>query len=313
MEKIQQATKIKKPTRPLADVNVLPAKNGTREIVVHFMPDPDQVFEEGDTRAFLALDGSVSLKKMYGYGGLFGGDPNYVQGVARKIGQTITLLSRSGKASAVYWAVNTPGDEIEAIGELDEDEWGQVTISGPTKKWGRGTKLLPAIKYGYETVHEQSKGSVTGTFGVIITDGIIEDERACFDYCRAIGKELDGRTPEPFKLVLIGIGAEVDQGQLTRLDNMFEGTGIKYDLWGSGLVQSMQTEDDILAVLFGELMTEETLVAESGRVELDSGQVVKAFQDGLPGMFRFNLPENETGFIVRAKGREIRQDISEVM
>ena len=312
----QQNTKIARPTHPLADVNVLPVGDGSHEIVVHFMPDPDQIFGEGETCAFLALDASVSMKKMYGFGGPFGGDPNYVQGVARKIGQIITSLARSGKASAVYWAVNTPGDEIEDIGEFKEEDWAKASITGPKKKkWGRGTKLLPAIKYGYETVHQKSRGSVIGTFGVVITDGIIEDEKDCIDYCLEIGKALDGKKPEPFKLVLIGIGSEVDEGQLIRLDNMFEEPGINfdYDLWGSGLVPSMQTEDDILAVLFGELMTEDTIVTSTGHVEDGEGRQLKKWPDGMPGAFRFKLPKGQTKFVVRTPEKDIEQDISEVL
>src|SRR5438034_81628 len=64
--------KISRPTRPLADVNVLPRRDGSHEIVVCFMPDPDLLFGgEANARAFLALDASASLKKLYGFGGPF--------------------------------------------------------------------------------------------------------------------------------------------------------------------------------------------------------------------------------------------------
>ena len=301
-------TKIARPTRPLADVNVLTHNDGSHEIVVCFMPDPDLIFGEGDTRAFLALDGSLSLKKMYGFGGPFGGDPNYVLGVARKIGTILTSITFSGEASAIYWAVSPDGSQTESIGTFDENGWENADISGPKKqKWGRGTKLLPAIRYGYETV---AKGA-TGTIGVIITDGIIQDEKACIDYCLSIGKTLVGTKPEPFKLVLIGIGEEVDEGQLERLDDMFEGTGINYDLWSSGMVASMQNEDDILGVLFGELTSD--LVASTGWVEAGSGKMLAEWSDGLPGKFRFILPKGETEFTIRTPAQDITQDISEVL
>jgi len=301
--------KISRPNRPLADVNVLPQKDKFHEIVVCFMPDPDLIFGEGDTRAFLALDASLSLKKMYGFGGPFGGDPNYVQGVARKLGNILTSITRSGTAFGTYWAVSPDGSKMEKIGEFDEAGWTNASITGPKKeKWGRGTKLLPVIRYGFERI---AKGAI-GTLGVIITDGIIEDEQDCIQYCLNIGKSMAGKQPEPFKFVMIGIGEEVDEGQLERFDDMFEGTGIEYDLWSSGLVASMQDEADILGVLFGELMSEDTIVAPTGRVFDSSGRLAE-WPDGMPGKFRFILPKGETEFVIRIPNQEISQDVSEAI
>ena len=302
--------KISRPNRPLADVNVLPQKDKSHEIVVCFKPDPDLIFGEGDTRAFLALDASLSLKKMYGFGGPFGGDPNYVQGVARKIGNILTSITRSGTAFGTYWAVSPDGSKMEEIGEFDEASWTNASIAGPKKeKWGRGTKLLPVIRYGFERI---AKGAI-GTLGVIITDGIIEDEQDCIQYCLKIGKSMAGKQPEPFKLVLIGIGEEVDEGQLERFDDMFEGSGIEYDLWSSGLVASMQDEDDILGVIFGELMSEDNIIAPTGRVFDSSGRQLAEWPDGMPGKFRFTLPKGETEFVIRIPNQEVSQDISEVI
>ena len=114
--------KIDKPVQPLADVNVIKQKNGSHEIVVCFIPDPDLLIPEGNSRAILALDASLSIKGMYGGGGVFGSDvaPNYVQAVARKIGAILCGVCRSGKSSATYWAVSPDGGKIEGIGEFDE-------------------------------------------------------------------------------------------------------------------------------------------------------------------------------------------------
>jgi hypothetical protein len=43
--------KIARPQRPLADVNGLPQKDGSREVVVCFMPDIDILVGEGESRA----------------------------------------------------------------------------------------------------------------------------------------------------------------------------------------------------------------------------------------------------------------------
>src|SRR5438105_10977361 len=127
--------KISRPTRPLADVNVLPRRDGSHEIVVCFMPDPDLLFGgEANARAFLALDASASLKKMYGFGGPFGGDPNYMQAVARKLGGILASATRSGKVFLTYWAVSPDGSKLEAIGELDEATLFKFPLSGPRKE-----------------------------------------------------------------------------------------------------------------------------------------------------------------------------------
>ena len=302
--------KITRPTRPLADVNVIPNPDGSHEVVVCFMPDPDMIVGEGTSSAYLALDASTSLKKMYGFGGPFGGDPNYVQGVARKLGSILTSVTKSGRISAIYWAVSPDGGKIEEIGEFDEEGISKAIIAGPKKeKWGKGTKILPAIKYGVEKLASQSDW----TMGIILTDGIIEDEQDSLNYCLQVGKEILAGNLKPLKLVLIGIGEEVDEDQLERFDDMFEGSGIDYDLWSHGMVASMQDEADILAVLYGELITEDTMVAPRGHVEDSTGRQLITWTDGVPGKFRFNLPKGESKFILRTSVQDIEQDVSEAI
>lgn len=304
-------SKITRPTRPLADVNVRTHRDGSHEVVVCFMPDPDLLFGgEANSRAFLALDASASLKKMYGYGGPFGGDPNYMQAVARKLGATLAAVTRSGKVFATYWAVSPDGGKVEPLGEIDEETWQRVAITGPRKeKWGKGTKLLPALQLCAEKValgHDW-------TIAVFVTDGIIEDEDACKRYCLQLGREIELGRRNPIKGTLIGIGEEVDRAQLQRFDDLFDGTGIDCNLWSHGLVASMQDESDILAVLYGELMTEETIVAPRGWVEDARGMTLRFWSDGLPGRFRFDLPRGQTSFVLRTPYQSISQDISEAL
>lgn len=302
--------KISKPNYPLADVNVLPRKDGASDVVVCFMPDPIALVGEGNSKAFLALDASASLKAMYGGATIFDTTPNYVQNVARKLGEILTSITKSGKVSALYWAVSPDGSKTETIGDLDEATWAKAIISGPKhEKWGRGTKLLPAIRYGVEHVAQDADW----TMGVIVTDGIIEDEADCLAYCLKVGKTMANSQRKPIKLVLIGIGQDVDEAQLERFDDMFEGSGIDYDLWSHGMVASMQEESDILAVLYGELMSEEMMVAPSGSVEDGSGKVLASWTDGLPGKFRVVLPKGQTRIIIRTANASIMQDLSEAL
>lgn len=302
--------KIAHPTHPLADVNVLLKPDGAYEIVVCFMPDPVLIVGEGNSNALLALDASASLRSEYGYGGAFGGTPNFVEMVARKMGALLTEITKSGKARGIYWAVSHDGSQLENIGEFDQAGWEQVTISGPRKQvWGKGTKLLPALRYCVEKVAHHSDW----TIGVFITDGIIEDEVACLDYCMKIGQEIGAGKRTTLKLVLIGVGKQIDQGQLERFDNMFENSPIHIDLWSTGIAHSMRDEMDILNVLYGELMDTETIVAPSGEVRDSSGNILKSWADGLPGKFRFLLPPGATQFIITVGEHQIIQDITEAV
>ena len=302
--------KISHPTRPLADVNVLSQPNGAHEIVVCFMPDPIMIVGEGNSKALLALDASASLRSEYGFGGAFGGTPNFVEMVARKIGALLTEVTKTGTASALYWAVSHDGSQLEAIGEFDQAGWEQVIISGPKKQvWGKGTKLLPAIRYCVEKMAQNTNW----TMGVFITDGIIEDEDSCINYCLKIGKEIAAGKRNTLKLVLIGVGKQIDKKQLERFDDMFENTDIDVDLWSTGIAYSMRDETDILNVLYGELMDEETIVAPPGYVKGSTGNVLESWADGLPGKFRFILPPGETQFVITAGEHQIVQDISEVL
>ena len=92
---------------------------------------------------------------------------------------------------------------------------------------------------------------------------------------------------------------------------MFEDTPLKgrVDLFASGVAADMRDEDDIVGVLFGELMTEEVMLAATGRV-LSGGREVKSYPDGLPGKIRFQLPDGATEFTVETPNGSVTQDVS---
>lgn len=312
--------RIARPTKPLADVNCLPQQDGSHEVVACFLPDPYMLVGEGNSSACLAIDASASMKAMFGSSPVpFNKPPNYVEAVARKIGSILCGITKTGKVAGIYWATSPDGGKTEVIGELDESGWNSASIAGPRRPqdWGRGTKLLPPVKHIVETVDKNSDW----TMGVVITDGIIEDEKDVVDYCMKLGRGLDSlatagkRKKNSFKLVLIGIGEEVDEDQFERLNDMFEDSPLegKIDLWACGMVASMQEESDILAVLFGELMSEELIVAPSGTVVDGSGLELRKWPDGVPGKFRFILPKGQSSFTVRIQGEEITQDCSELI
>lgn len=313
--------KIQRPNKPLADVNVLssdknaePRKDSDNEVVVCFLADKEAIWgkAEADARAVLALDASVSIRSEYGLGGPWGGDPNYVELVSRKIGEILCDVTKEGKTSMLYWALDHQGDKLEQIGEFSSEGCKTVKLGGPKKeKWGKDTKILPPIK----NIVESHFDNAEATMGVIVTDGIIADEAEAMAYCMELGKRLvtEGKT-EMFKLVLIGVGAEVDKDQLERFDNMFEDTDLEddVDIWSHGVAANMEDESDILSVLFGEMMSEDTIIADSGKILDGSGNELKSFPDGMPGKFRFILPKGETSFTVHTPKGDVTQDVSEV-
>lgn len=304
--------RVARPNRPLADVNLLPQKDGSHEVVVCFLPDVESLVGEGDSRAVLALDASRSIKDQFGVGGIFDAKPNYVQGVARKLGEILAGVTRTGKVSMLYWAMGPGGGETEVVGEFDAPTCLKTNIVGPKKKngWGTGTRMLPAVKYIVEDV---GKGSDL-TLGVIITDGIIEDEADCMTYCMKLGESIVQGKHKQVKLVLIGVGAQINEEQLQKFNDMFETTPLKgkIDLWASGVAADMRDESDIIGVLFGELINEETIIADSGRV-VSSGLELKNFSDGLPGKFRFILPKGHTEFTVETPSGSVTQDVADAL
>ena len=303
--------KIKSPTKPLADVNVLPQPDGQNKIVVCVMPDPNDLAGEQESRAAIGIDASLSIKEWFGTPGPFGSGTNYMEPVARKLGQMLCGVTRDGRCKLFYWALGM-GDEIEEIGPFDAESVAAAEICGPKDHtWGKGTKILPAVK----NIVEGTEQGVSWVMGVIVTDGVVEDEAECMEYCKGLGQWLKDNTHVTIKLVLIGLGKEVDAGQLERFDDMFENTELEgtIDLWSHGLVSDIKDEDDIVGILFGELMSEETIVAPSGKVLDADGSVVAQFSDGLPGKFTFMLPAGCSSFTLQAGGSEVVQDLASAL
>lgn len=300
--------KIKSPTKPLADVNVLPQVDGQNKIVVCVMPDPSELAGEQESRAAIGIDASLSIKEWFGTKGPFGGGTNYIEPVAHKLGEMLCGVTRDGQCKLFYWALGM-GEEIEEIGTFNAEAVAAAEISGPKDHtWGKGTRILPAVK----NIVEGAGEGVSWVMGVIVTDGVVEDEAEAMEYCLSLGQWLKDNSHVTIKLVLIGLGGDVDADQLERFDDMFENTELEgvIDLWSHGLVADIKDEEDIVGILFGELMSEETIVAPSGKVLDADGNLVKQFSDGLPGKFTFMLPTGCSSFTLQVGSTEVVQDIS---
>ncbi|MEK0191223.1 MAG: VWA domain-containing protein [Oscillatoriales cyanobacterium] len=306
---------------PFGEVNVYKQNNGEIKIVTTILTVPDI---EG-ARMGLALDGSASMKKMYGIsgvvGGVFGnaaGAPNVVEPVTRTMVNYLANFSSNGKVDLIYWACSPDGSQVEAVGEFSDRDIQNVAIIGPKRlAWGRGTKLLPPLKYfiekfkGAEALGVKKPAAIC----VFVTDGIIEDLVDVKQYCFQYAQEITQKQKPFMKLLLIGIGDEVDEGQMEDLDNMFEDSGIKdsfgqdIDLWDHQLASDMNKLEQV----FKELVSEDMIVIGSGRILNQSGKVCKEYADGVPALLRFTLPNSSTSFTLEFPGGSVTQDISEAV
>ena len=302
------------PVEPFGEVNVFKKDKGL-EIVATILMEPDI---EG-ARCGLALDASASMKKMYGanlpVGGLFGkaaGAVNVVEPVARTMAAYLARFSSTSAVSLVYWACNPDGSGVEPIGEVNEAQAKALVVKGPRQlPWGRGTKLLPPVRYFVEQVFVQTPWAIA----VFVTDGIIEDLDAVKRYCLQFARQIAAGQRQFVKLVLIGVGEEVDEKQMEELDDMFEGTNLKdpkgndIDLCDHKLASEMRQVEEI----FAEVVSEDVIVAGHGRILDSQGRVIKDYPSGLPALLRFVLPAAARSFTLVVPQFQVTQDLSEAL
>jgi len=299
---------------PFGEVNVHKQADGSIDVVCTILMVPEI---EG-ARTGLALDASLSMKKMYGIspivGTIFGGGsntlPNLVEPVARTMAGYLSQFSSSGHCEVIYWACNPDGSGVEPIASVSESDSKSLRIAGPKKlSWGKGTKLLPPVKYFVDSAFKDSPWAIC----VFVTDGVIEDLADVKKYCLEFAKQIASGKRSFIKLVLIGVGEEVDEGQMEELDDMFEGSGIKdpkgneIDLWDHKLAGEMKKIEEI----FAEVVSEDTIVATKATIKDQTGKIAKEFADGLPAILRFKLPKGSTFFTLDFPGGSVVQDLTE--
>lgn len=297
---------ISQPKAPFGEVNVHSKPNGELEVVATILMTPDI---EG-ARTGLALDASASMKSWYGCGAnpLFGGPPNLVEPVARTMTGYLANFSSTGMCDVVYWAVKPDGTGTEDIGAYDGVAAKSVSFVGPRNApWGRGTKLLPPVQLFAERFKD-----APWAICVFVTDGVIEDLEAVKTFCFDFGKKVASGQASMIKMVLLGVGSDVDEGQMEELDDMFEGSGIVdstgdlVDLWDHTLVSEMKSLEEV----FKEVVSKDTIIAASGRVITDQGFTAVDFADGLPAMMRFSVPAGTRSFTLEFPGGSVTQELS---
>jgi len=140
---------------------------------------------------------------------------------------------------------------------------------------------------------------------VFITDGSIDDIEAVKEYTKQLAVDIDVGRRFPVKLVLVGMGEEVDEAQLLELDDLETGTDL--DLWDHKLAAEMRH----LAEIFAEVVDENVRVADSGVIRDSQGNLIKNFSDvGLPAYLEFTMPSGSTFFTLEVAGQSVTQPLT---
>jgi hypothetical protein len=289
---------------PFTKVNYEDKADGSARIVQAFIPLEKPI--EG-AKMGIAIDGSGSMEKLFGRPpkGIIPGTPNHVQPVARLMSAYLAKKAADGCVTAIYWATGPGGQDIQVLGDLTVAEAEKHDFL-PPNHYGTGTQLLPALQYFTDGKQRADLYSAIWGMYVFITDGAIQDMDAVKKYCTQLATDIDAGRRSDLKLVIIGLGDEVEEEQLEELDDLETGTEV--DLWDGKLATEMQD----LSELFTEVVDEGTvIVPNDGIIKDASGNVVADYRDtGLPALLRFVLPAGSKSFTLEFGGNVITQPLS---
>jgi hypothetical protein len=300
-------SQLKNVVDPFGEVNVYPASAGKVRVVATILMQPHK---EG-AQTGIALDGSGSMRKLYGLEGggrvlspIFGGakkPQNEITPVAQKL---CTYLARNidadGGTTCIYWAVGPGGSEIEVVGDLTGDQ-AERHVFGPPKDFGTGTQLLPAVRYFVDRFKSAPWG-----FYVFITDGELHDLDDVIAYSKRLAQEVAAGRRNPIKFVLIGIGNEVNEHQMEELDDLDTGTDV--DLWDHKLAAEMRMLEEI----FAEVVDKNARVADHGKILDAQGRIIKDYEGkGLPAYLEFEAPAGSNYFTLEVNGQRIHQALAD--
>jgi len=224
---------------------------------------------------------------------------NIVEPWARKfIAYLASELDVDGGATVTYWACGD-GSGHEALGDFTADQCQTLKLNGPVKeKFGNGTKLLPAMKYFIERFKDAERGMY-----VFITDGRLDDLEEVKQYTTQLAQEIDAKTRNFVKLVLIGIGDDIDEAQMTELDDL--DTGVDVDIWDHKIAVELRALSEIIVELVGE----NRIVAPTATIYDANGAEVKRFTDGLPAQGGFSMSADSEFFELEVAQQRIKQTV----
>lgn len=224
---------------------------------------------------------------------------NIVEPAAREfISYLAGNLDADGGTTVIYWAC-ADGSAFEVAGDFTSDQCKTMTVKGPEKiGFGSGTKLTPAVKYFVDRFADASRGMY-----VFLTDGRVDDLAQVKAYTTQLAKQIEAGKRNEVKCVLVGVGDSVDETQMEELDDLDTGTSV--DIWDHKIHKDMRG----LVEIFAEVVSENTIVAPTGRIFDQNGNVVKQFTDGMPAKASFLLPLTSKFFELEVGDKRIRQII----
>ena len=232
--------------------------------------------------------------------GYFVWSKNQIEPLARRMTSYLaSKLDSDGGTTVIYWACGD-GGQIEEVGDLTVDDCETASFIGPVKvSFGNSTKLTPAMRYFVERFADAPMGMY-----IFITDGELHDLQDVKQYTVRLCKEIAAGKHNPVKCVLIGIGTEINESQMEELDDLESGTDV--DIWDHKIAREMRS----LVEIFAEIVSENQIVASSGRIYDSNGKVLRDFKDGLPSKVKFILPAGMNSFTLEVPDQpSIQQSI----
>ncbi len=289
---------------PFGKVNYWDAPDGTgRAVLAYFVKDlKGEHWQTG-----LALDGSGSMQDLFGIPPLTIFHPkavNQVRPVARGLSSYLAKKAGNGKVATLFWATGPDGKEIQNIGDLSVAEAETCEFNAP-ENYGTGTRLLPALKYFTDGVARKDLYDAEFGMYVFVTDGQMADLPEVIEYSIKVCRDIEAGRRHDLKLVIIGLGKDVDQNQLAALDNLVSGTSI--DLWDVKFARDLKA----LHSLFDEVGDDDTLFSDNGLIRDALNNLVVDYRDqGMPVKISFSLPPGATqGFILEINGQSVFQPL----
>jgi len=225
--------------------------------------------------------------------------PNIVQPASREfISYLAGNLDADGGTTVIYWACGN-GSAYEVLGDFTAEQCKELNVVGPQQQtFGGGTRLTPAVKYFVDRFQEAARGMY-----VFLTDGKLDDLKEVKEYTTLLCNEIALGTRNPVKCVLIGVGDQIDEGQMEELDDLDTGTDV--DIWDHKIHKDMRG----IVEIFAEVVNENTFVAPSGTLYDPAGKIVKRFTDGVPALIEVTLPRGAEWFELEVGEQRIRQTL----
>lgn len=260
------------------------------------------------------MDGSESMRQAGNYGrggGLFnlGRRFNPVESAMRAIVPYIAGKDANGRCRVAYWATGRNGQSVEPIGDLSADDAARTEFRGP-REFGGATYLLPAIRDFVAYINQLTAGGerVGTAVGIVVTDGQLHDFDDLMAYTRELAKAIvDEKFPRTL-FTLVGVGPQVDEGQMEAL--MHEATPEDFpgrEIWCYSLAAHVGQLPELITHL-----VDQNVPAFWGGATVadDAGKVVLAFEDMVPGLIEFSLPDAARSFTLTVGDQSYTQPIS---